>query len=250
MVWICHPLKGFGWSLVWTELANLWKKITTFKKNFFNEQSVFKEQQADASSTYIFPGAGGIDELVLDLQAAIPNSKIIDWKKHRWNNLTAGFDGEAVGEAIADLFLQEKNDRTNCVHYIGISVGAFCANAAATSTFLRNEKDSKSEVQLTLLDPFCGRGILDPNYGRRHFGKYATKALQILNTDDPVPTTNDPLPNCCCIDVTNTKQKENFVPLPGDSGMHSWPVAYFARHYNYSQESYMPLERGSVIRAD
>lgn len=209
---------------------------------------------------FIFPGAGGVDELVLELQASNPNSKIIDWKEYRGSILTASFDSEAVGEAIAEMVLEhidnqidEKNGRgdklprmlppsLSSIRFIGISVGAFAANAAATilhRQLIGNKSKSKDgndcrgslDVHLVLLDPFCGRGILGTNYGRDNFGKYATTALQILNTDDPVPSTNDSLPFCCCIDVTDAPQKKDFVLLPGDS-MHSWPLAYYARHYD------------------
>ena len=187
-------------------------------------KSGIKEKYSDLRSakeldTFIFPGAGGIDELVLELQQVTSKSKIIDWKDNRGSILTAAYDGEAVGEALAELVGADRN-----VHFIGISVGAFCANAAATTTYNTN-KDSRTSVRLTLLDPFCGRGLFGPNYGRDNFGKYATTAIQIMNTDDPVPTTNDPLPNCYCIDVTNAPQRETFEPLPGDS-MHSWPCKF------------------------
>jgi hypothetical protein len=211
------------------------------KQEYKTLLSLPEEQDLD---TFIFPGSGGVDELVLELQHVTPNSKIVDWKEHRGSILTAAYDAEAVGEAIAEIV--EKAGRTKSVHYIGISVGAFCANAAATTTYRARDDVSireKTTVQLTLLDPFCGRGVFGPNYGRDHFGKYATTAIQILNSDDPVPTTNDPLPNCLCIDVTGASQRETFILLPGDS-MHSWPVAYFARHY---EEPISPIARGSVI---
>jgi hypothetical protein len=208
--------------------------------------------------TFIFPGAGGVDELVLELQASNPNSKIIDWKEYRGSILTASFDSEAVGEAVAELVLDtiENNEsgRSNSpplppslssIRFIGISVGAFAANAAATLVHrqLKGKNNSQSnkdgnddccdslDVHLVLLDPFCGRGAFGPNYGRDNFGKHATTALQILNTDDPVPSTNDSLPLCYCIDVTDAPQKQDFVLLPGDS-MHSWPLAYYIRHYS------------------
>jgi len=219
--------------------------------------------------TFIFPGAGGVDGLVLELQASIPNSEIIDWKEYRGTLLTAGYDSEAVGEAIAELALKQIDRYSNIngngkitnsggyenkelkssttssfsgIRFIGISVGGFAANAAATVIHRQIAKTSRREdaesnddnqtldVHLVLLDPFCGRGFLGPNYGRDNFGKYATSAIQILNTDDPVPTTNDPLPYCYCLDVTEAPEKQDFVLLPGDS-MHSWPLAYFARHY-------------------
>jgi hypothetical protein len=197
-------------------------------------------------STFIFPGAGGVDVLVEELCAKIPNSIIIDWSEHRGSILTAAYDGEAVGQAIANLLLrqQQQGSSQEEIHFIGISVGAFCANAAATVLYQQRQQDSTQSVRLTLLDPFCGRGVLGGSYGNDNFGKYATTAIQILNSDDPVPSTNDPLPNCFCLDVTNAPERDSFVPLPGDS-MHSWPLAYFARHF---QEPSGPLERGTVVK--
>ncbi len=209
--------------------------------------------------TFIFPGAGGVDELVLELQESKPNSVVVDWKDYRGSILTASFDSEAVGEAIAEMVLRSMQTNIkasdgvpNGIQFIGISVGAFAANAAATVVHreLRENKrkdssDDTCNVHLVLLDPFCGRGVFGPNYGRDNFGKHATTALQILNTDDPVPTTNDSLPLCYCLDVTDAPEKRDFVPLPGDS-MHSWPLAYFARHYNSEDKDPTTLPRGTV----
>ena len=193
--------------------------------------------------TLIFPGAGGVDPLVEELCSSMPSSKIIDWSEHRGTIFTAAYDGEAVGGAIANLLLEnEKTIGHGKIHCIGISVGAFCANAAATAVYQRLGKTVC--VRLTLLDPFCGRGVFGGSYGKKHFGKFATTALQILNSDDPVPTTNEPLPFCYCIDVTRASERGTFVPLPGDS-MHSWPVAFFARHF---QEPSGPLQRGMVVK--
>jgi hypothetical protein len=235
--------------------------------------------------TFIFPGSGGVDELILELNEKLSStsrSVIIDWKEYRGSIATAAYDGEAVGVAIADLLSEVTTTRTTMKgdnyndnnnddtssssqptqwHFIGISVGGFCANAAAASTYMtlsrmqEEEKEyrppsstsylysSVDNIKLTLLDPFCGRGIFGPKYGNEHFGKYATKSIQILNTDDPVPTTNDPLPNCVCFDVTKDPRRDAFVPPSGDS-MHSWPLAYYARHFIEP----VPLPpRGSVI---
>jgi hypothetical protein len=51
-----------------------------------------------------------------------------------------------------------------------------------------------------------------------------------LNTDDPVPSTNEALPNSVIYDVTNHPERLQFVPLEGDS-MHSWPVAFLGKHW-------------------
>ena len=139
-------------------------------------------------------------------------------------------------------------------------MGAFAANAAATVVHRHlaeqklESKDSNDfceslDIHLVLLDPFCGRGIFASDYGRDNFGKHATTALQILNTDDPVPTTNEALPLCYCLDVTDAPQRQDFLPLPGDS-MHSWPLVYFVRHYRGTEDgmdSASPLlPRGKV----
>lgn len=223
-------------------------------------QKNYSKIDTRSQQTFIFPGAGGVDDLVLELQASNPNSKIIDWKEYRGSILTASFDSEAVGEAVAELVLDTietnatpSSPSLSSIRFIGISVGAFAANAAATLVHNDDCCDSL-DVHLVLLDPFCGRGAFGPNYGRDNFGKHATTALQILNTDDPVPSTNDSLPLCYCIDVTDAPQKKDFVLLPGDS-MHSWPLAYYIRHYSddnddtdhpNSESSILP--RGKVIK--
>jgi hypothetical protein len=145
-------------------------------------QLLIKEEFGDslstADNTFIFPGAGGVDDLVLELESVTPNSKVIDWKLHRGNILTAAFDGEAVGESIAQLV---GGDRTK-VHYIGISVGAFCANAAATMTFqnfpstnvrLTNftrsilfEKPFRAKLRSRTIRKICDRGRSNPQYRR------------------------------------------------------------------------------------
>ncbi|MGK3738507.1 MAG: hypothetical protein ACI90V_005354 [Bacillariaceae sp.] len=241
------------------------------------------------TTTYIFPGAGGVDDLILELHATIPNSIIIDWKEYRGNILTASYDSEVVGQAIAELIISKNNNNksksnsnsnsnsnesTSCssdihYHFIGISVGGFAANAAATEVYRQQQQqqqqnniddvdvdvDANADINLTLLDPFCGRGIFQPNYGRDYFGKYATTAIQIMNTDDPVPTTNEPLPYCYCLDVTNSLKRNNFIPSEDDS-MHSWPLAYYIRHYYNNTSSSNKNEnenennfpRGTVIK--
>jgi hypothetical protein len=197
----------------------------------YNKQellSVIPPQQGEEQSieTFIFPGAGGVDELIVALDDSIEeNSVVVDWAEYRGSILTSAYESEAVGEAIAEGILTTRELKPqDCLHFIGVSVGAFAANAAAT--IITQNDNMKCRVRLTLLDPFCGRGVFQPNYGKKHFGKYATTAIHILNTDDPVPTTNDPLPHCYCLDVTKAPEREEFVPPPGDS-MHSWPLAYF-----------------------
>ncbi len=224
------------------ERAFLTSRLMSIKSAVERKYQHLANTEKDRYTTFIFPGAGGVDALVEELCFKMKDSTIIiDWSEHRGSILTAAYDGEAVGEAIANLLLRRNPHETE-IHFIGISVGAFCANAAATVAY--RTLSGSTSVRLTLLDPFCGRGVFGPSYGKDNFGKYATTAIQILNTDDPVPTTNDPLPNCYCLDVTAAPERNTFVSLPGDS-MHSWPVAYMARHF---QDPSGTLQKGAVVK--
>ena len=234
--WQCYGLMK---TLSPFEVTVLRSRLEGIEQAIVQQYQEIGDPEAELS-TFIFPGAGGVDDLVRELAQKTPNSKIVDWKDHRGSIFTAAYDGEAVGEAIAKLLMTGKAT-TQSYNFVGISVGAFCANAAATVLY---QEDPTRNVRLTLLDPFCGRGILGNSYGKEHFGKFCTSALQLLNTDDPVPTTNDPLPYCFCIDVTGAKERKSFTPLPGDS-MHSWPLAYFARHF---EEPPGPWKRDTVVQ--
>ena len=95
-------------------------------------------------------------------------------------------------------------------------------------------------MRLTLLDPFTQRGIFDFGYGNRSFGKSADYTEQYLNTDDPVPSTNSPLKNCVCYDITKLRPESIFG--------HDWPVAYYGRSGNVGIRNLNDqLEPGSVI---
>eukprot|EP00592_Proboscia_alata_P014330 CAMPEP_0194393058 /NCGR_PEP_ID=MMETSP0174-20130528/123082_1 /TAXON_ID=216777 /ORGANISM="Proboscia alata, Strain PI-D3" /LENGTH=342 /DNA_ID=CAMNT_0039188693 /DNA_START=566 /DNA_END=1595 /DNA_ORIENTATION=- len=160
-----------------------------------------------------------------------------DWSEFRGNVFTAAFDSECVGEGAAEaLDVSSKNNQLSAkitsVHSIGVSVGAFAANA-----FARKYKAQypESHVKLTLLDPFTGRGLFGPNYGRDNFGLDVDVAEQYMNTDDPVPTTNSPLPLCKVYDVTDADERNTFVPPKGES-MHTWPLVYYSR-YGYRRNN-------------
>lgn len=240
---LCHAwINNNFQNLNLIETVLLQSRLERIQKVVTTKYQHLGEVEGSRYHTYIFPGAGGVDPLVEELCSKMKGSTIIDWSDHRGSIVTAAYDAEAVGTAIANVILQRERNKHE-IHFIGISVGAFCANRAATVVH-QTLQGSSSPVRLTLLDPFCGRGVLGFRYGKEHFGKYATTAIQILNTDDPVPTTNDPLPNCYCLDVTAAPERNTFVPLPGDS-MHSWPVAYFARHF---KEPSGTFQRGTVVK--
>lgn len=206
----------------------------------------------------IFPGAGGRDqfsdeleetlqsylneekESTMDLpfglsfgsKANVESTKVttIDWQEFRGSILSAAFDSEAVGEAIGGL-IQDDYTRYSYIQVIGISVGAFAANACASLLCRKRSIDSldKPYIRLTLLDPFTGRGVAGNGYGDKNFGTKVDYSEQYMNTDDPVPTTNEPLSNCATFDVTSAVERDDFV-LPENETMHCWPLVYYARY--------------------
>ena len=138
------------------------------------------------------------------------------------------------------------------VDFIGISVGSFAADSAAKwfhyDTIERADNKNLPPVhtELILLDPFTSKGIFGYHWGISNFGmtldssKFlnlrfvndpATDYFEVyLNTDDPVPSTSDPIPNANTFDITYEKSKSNFIPPQGES-MHSWPVVYLAQNW-------------------
>mmetsp|Transcript_11266 Transcript_11266/g.16560 ORF Transcript_11266/g.16560 Transcript_11266/m.16560 type:complete len:275 (+) Transcript_11266:132-956(+) len=186
----------------------------------------------------IFPGAGGPDQFTEELENKIISSsnqgvttvKTLDWREFKGSLFTASYDGEAFGESISSL-LWNGDDDLKIVHCIGVSVGAFAANACVTELHRLRQKDTgnKPYLRLTLLDPFTTRGVFGAGYGNENFGSCVDYAEQYLNTDDPVPTTNHPLQLCTCFDVTSARERSTFE-LPVDETMHCWPLVYFARY--------------------
>lgn len=196
--------------------------------------------------TIVFHGAGGQDGYTDELMTRLkdrqkdvggdaksrPTSRhsyIVDWSAHSTNLFQASYNGEKIGRDLARRLLRQQPG-IKTIHLIGISVGAFAANAAASEIKRGTAPDGRTAsaaaaappfVQLTLLDPFTQRGIFGWGYGNRNFGRTADYTEQFLNTDDPVPSTNAPLQYAVCYDVTGLR--------PADIFGHDWPLVYYAR---------------------
>jgi hypothetical protein len=218
----------------------------------------------EADIVLIFPGAGGPDKNTGDLAHAIHESDkalginryvhVYDWSTWRGNLVRASYDGQSVGKIIGTQLAQRKN-KLSSVHVVGVSVGAFAADSCARafqalsrrstphtqSTGVPEQPENTKKtnkaavraptfVRLTLLDPFCSKGVFGQRYGELLFGKHCDYCEHYLNTDDPVPFTNTPLPHACTFDVTDAAERRGFTPLPGDN-MHSWPVAFYGRRW-------------------
>ena len=201
------------------------------------------EQFDDKDVVLIFPGAGGPDENTSNLaQAVIESDKlrgvkrhveVYDWSPWKGNLIRASYDGQSVGKIIGEQLAEGFGD-LNSVHVMGVSVGAFAADSCCRH-FQKNSQSKKSDsvptyVRATFLDPFTQRGLFGTKYGTKLFGKEATFCEHYLNTDDPVPSTNEPLSKAIVYDITASESRKLFIPLKGDS-MHSWPVAYYGRQW-------------------
>jgi hypothetical protein len=176
----------------------------------------------------IFPGAGGPDQNteslkkqieITDKKKSIHDRKVYvyNWLKWRGNFIRASFDSQKVGQEVCTDLGQRD---ISSLHVIGISVGAFAADSCAKA--YKATKSNTGKVRLTFLDPFTSKGIFGYGWGNKYFGRSADYVENYINTDDPVPSTSDPLQEAYNFDVTNSKMKKSYAPKEGDS-MHSWP---------------------------
>ena len=157
--------------LVGVRLEGIQKKTKAKAREFFSN-ALSSESAVNIAKdiVVIFPGAGGPDQFTSELCETMMTGRkeiesshghsfveVFDWSEHRGSLATAAFDAEAVGESVADvLFSLNSDDSIRSIHSVGISVGGFAGNA-----FARRSKELGSNyVRLTLLDPFCSRGLL------------------------------------------------------------------------------------------
>ena len=146
----------------------------------------------------IFHGAGGPDRETDDLRERVARQDraadierdvvVFDWRRWLGSSDRAAFDGQAIGQAVGAQLATASLDS---LHVIGTSVGGFAADACV-SGFVEASGASRCRTHLTLTDPFTSRGDLTEGWGLANFGRSADFAEHILNTDDFVPTTNEP----------------------------------------------------------
>ena len=264
--------------LLSSRLANIERAVETKFQSTIGPQIFRADADGEASLTIIFPGAGGRDALSDELEHVLRRSSAsddisfvttFDWQEHRGTVLTAAYDSDAVGETVARCLWDNPSSRNagsiRSVHCVGISVGAFAANAMATEICRRREPAKGAGglspyVRLTLLAPFTSRGITGSSYGPDNFGRTADYAVQYMTNADPVPTTDALLPHCIRHDITSTRKRDGFV-LPKGESEHCWPLAYYARHGVHGEKARfgsalvrhgdgVGLDRGTVVMVD
>lgn len=154
--------------------------------------------------------------------------KVYDWSKWRGSFIRAAFDSQGVGAKVCRELAESEDSQhpIRSIHSIGVSVGAFAADSCIKA-FDRTKQmvgHAHAQTRLTLLDPFTSKGIFGYGWGVDNFGRGADVVEDYLNTDDPVPTTNDPAKLAFNYDITNADAKKAFQPIAGES-FHSWPGA-------------------------
>ena len=205
-----------------------------------------------------------------DAQAAFKRPvALFDWRPWFSNEAARNsFHGQEVGRLIGQLLATEAPE-LRTLHVVGTSAGAWPANEVCTSYVAAARAEERAQVMLSLTDPFCARSdrpLADP-WGMRNFGRDADFAEHYLNSDDIVPSSNEPLPLCYCYDVTGAAERTTFPPpdRTGDLvydlivkslGYHSWPMGYLARHYETRLDrkgrlilpSHAEKPRGTVVK--
>ncbi len=231
---------------------------------------------------------------------------LVDWRPWFTDDASRiSFVGQDVGRKLGrELAATAPSLRS--VHVVGTSAGAWPANECVTA-YVDAAPATRASAILSLTDPFTARADQGPNLNdgwgfrwrtphlhcrrrrrrsllrsqlralrvhgpprtpaRSNYGASADFAEHYLNSDDIVPSTSSPLPNCYCYDITKAAERAQF-PLPGggptgsavkDLGMrllgyHNWPMGYMARHYETRLDgagklvvpSHADLPRGAV----
>ena len=236
-------------------LLELYSRIGAFFISDDNDENLLPPlAQNQKHATIVFHGSGGQDQytdaLMQRLQKNKPSeyNEMVEWSKYSTNIFQASYNGERIGQlAVKELLANENFANLETVHVIGISVGSFCADAAVRELKKRVDtmnlsRQQRPFVQLTLLDPFTQRGIFGIGYGNKVFGTSTDYTQQFLNTDDPVPSTNAPLQNAVCYDITNLRPEDIFG--------HDWPVAYYGKSEDCGKvmtSSEQQSDRGVVV---
>ena len=152
----------------------------------------------------MLPGAGGPDantaRIATALRAAGGGGRLVveyDWRPWKGDELRAPYDALRLGTRLGNE-LGRRPDQPHSVHLVGVSVGAFVADAIAKS-YAAATGAGRAHVHLTLCDAFTARGLAGlarptTAYGVARFGSSADYCESILNTDDPVlsPVENTP----------------------------------------------------------
>ena len=248
--------------------------VQQYRANPTDVSNVYMPKIQSKNLVLIFHGAGGLDRETSQLSQRFAQQDdeqgihrdvvLFEWKKWLGPSNRAAFDAQSVGTVLGKQLAGMELDS---LHIVGTSVGGFAADACTTA-FVKSSTSVRCDVHLTLTDPFTSRGTLGEGWGIRNFGRYADFAEQIMNTDDFVPSTNEPCELCYCVDVTRSKLRREFRPpftgnIFRDASSwlllgHNWPMGYLSRTYQTRLDgegaiilpSHEEFPRGKVVEVD
>ena len=129
-----------------------------------------------------------------------------DWSSGSNNRLRASSNALEFGSALG----KELAEYQNLKH---IRVIAHSASGFIPDELCRAYKKhgGGAHIESTFLDAFGLRGFADINYGARNHGSCVDYSMNIVNTDDPAPTTNKFFKNSWNLDITGLARPEGFV---------------------------------------
>ncbi len=154
-----------------------------------------------------------------------------DWHEAAASSMSAAPNGEAEGAAMAPRLVGAGFTH---VHLLAHSVGGMVVDGLLGA--LPAERDFT--VHATFLDPFCFLDLGQADYGNRHFGEGADFAESYLNTDDPAPSTSEPLDHAHTFDVTGVRPDS----VDAADG-HRWPITWY-------QSTWTDGELGAALSAE
>jgi len=204
----------------------------------------------------LFHGSNGADlpvwseiaDRVSQLNASNPQSVVVkyNWSVGSDKRMRAGANAEvfarALGQEIARL------EKLEYVQLIAHSAGSYILDPLCES--YRERVAQTAHVEMTFLDPFGSRDLVDVNRGNRNYGSCADYASAYISTDDPVPSTNSPLRQAYNFDVTNSSARAGFTQMG-----HVWPLFYYLQVLDETlvrpgARNHNDLPRGQVSTVD
>lgn len=199
-------------------------------------------------------GTGGREEPTLmaleqrfaELAAGQPGTTVIRyiWSPFSDTRFRARVNGERVGTALGREVAGMRNIQV--IHLVGHSAGAYPLDSFCRA--YREAAAQPARLVMTFLDPIGFDGMFNPGWGVGNFGGCADYAEAVINTDDPVPATNEPLQQAWNVDITGAASRAGTA-----ADGHRWPVQYYleqvtAADVDGASYSHTGRPRGTVVR--
>ncbi len=199
---------------------------------------------------YFHGSDGGDEPLIAAMETRTrdllgPAAQVINyrWSAGSDNRMRANSNALKFGETLGEQLAQQP--QLKHLHLIIHSAGAFIPDALCER--YRAQASTPAHIEVTYIDPFGIRGLLDWRFGARNHGRCADFASTLLNTDDGAPSTNYALASAYNIDVTDHPDRAAFT-----RDYHYWPLQYFLdeldeRALTPAARNHANYPRGTVV---